>query len=114
MPSIQPFERFHKDIPSGSTTEWFLLPEAQPDDYLDNLLITVGPDGTGVGAIEVTTARRFDVIADNKSPGTIPQIMAKKWPKGNVAIITQDSVKAVTAYRIVNISGDLFVTVRGI
>lgn len=111
MPLINPFEKVHR---VNVDTEWFLLPESQMNDYLDNLMFTLGPDGAGTGRIETTTASRNSVESENENPSSQDDIMPAAWPIGNVSAITQESSLPVTAYRIIVVSGNLIVTVRGL
>ena len=113
MPFITPYE-ISIPVANGITTDWQLLPVRQPDDYMDNLVFGVGPDGAGTVRIEIT----YDTIANVKleilNPGSIDSIMPLAWPDGDVSVITQNNVVPPTAWRAVNTSGDVFVTVRGI
>ena len=102
-------------VGTGVTTPWIILPQRRVGNYFQRLALVLGPDGTGSGRIETTFDTIANVKADNAAPGTIPTIMPKAWPSGDITDdIVQDAVLPPTAYRVVNLAGDLFLQARGV
>lgn len=105
------FEQIHR-LAAAEKTEWIKVPRSSNDLWAMPIYFTLGPDGTGVGRVEVTTASVEDIDADNANPGTVDTIMPLAWGPGDVSAIDSDSVAGVAAYRVVNVSGDIICTVR--
>ena len=113
MPMIKAFEKTF-EVGAGVTTKWALMPEAQPGDYLDRVMIALGPNSTGTGRFESTAAPRSVVIADNENPGSQKFLIPIPWTPGDVSVKDSAVLEPVTAIRVVNISGDVVATARAI
>lgn len=116
MPEITiPHKTFQIDAATGKTP-WQVLPRSRHDEYFDKLLVTLGPNPTGTGRLEVTTADPSKVEAENAAGAPMSpndaSIMPVPWTPGDVSAITGETVEAVTAYRFVCTSGDIIATSR--
>ena len=84
---------------------------ATVNNSVTTLIFTLTPSPTGSARIETTTDP-LSVVKDDIDNGTNNTI-AIPWPNGDVSVQTQEICLAITAFRMVVISGTMHLSVRG-
>ena len=79
---------------------------------VSTLMYTLTPNPVGTGRIEVTTDP-VQTIKDDITNTTTNTVVVP-WPKGDVTVQTQEVSLAVTAFRLVVMSGTVHLSVRGV
>ena len=99
---------YSKKLSGASSTGWIEI----PDDF-DELEFTIKIPSAGESYFETTADKKSDIELDDPV-GTVESVLAEKWAKGNVTASTRDTYfGAISAFRLVNVSGESIFTVRG-
>jgi len=101
--------QFSKSLTGSIATEpWQIIP-----DDIDDLDFEIVIPSAGEAYFEVTRAKTQDVNLDSPV-GSVASVAAFKWPNGNVTANSFDTYQgALSAFRIVNVSGTCIFNVRG-
>jgi hypothetical protein len=87
------------ELSSVGNSSWHAIPKG-----IKSVAFTISPNPTGSGKVQITTDTIVDIENDIA--------LAVDWPSGTVSEVVQDACVAVTAFRLVNVSGDMKLTAR--